>query len=120
MQNKGVIIGIALVAFLCILLLGGTTLGVGVLGIRGMMPGLPFRSYGIRFMSPLGFMAFPLLWLFLLGGVVLIVASLTRGPQKPAPTSAAIESPLEILKLRYAKGEITKEQFDDMKKTLEA
>jgi putative membrane protein len=29
------------------------------------------------------------------------------------------ESPLEILKKRYAKGEITKEQFQEMKKEIE-
>jgi putative membrane protein len=29
------------------------------------------------------------------------------------------ESPLEILKKRYAKGEITKQQFEEMKKDLE-
>lgn len=29
------------------------------------------------------------------------------------------ETPLDILKKRYAKGEITKEQFDEMKKNIE-
>jgi len=37
------------------------------------------------------------------------------GEPKPAPSS---ESPIEILKRRYAKGEITKEEFEQMKKDL--
>lgn len=33
--------------------------------------------------------------------------------------SQVLETPLDILKKRYAKGEITKEQFEQMKKDLE-
>lgn len=33
-------------------------------------------------------------------------------------SSAQKETPMEILKKRYAKGEITKEQFDEMKKNI--
>jgi uncharacterized membrane protein len=38
------------------------------------------------------------------------------------PTSSDIsfkENPLDILKRRYAKGDITQEKFDEMKKVLE-
>lgn len=31
-----------------------------------------------------------------------------------------IEDPLKVLKLRYAKGEITKEEYEEIKKTLES
>jgi hypothetical protein len=37
--------------------------------------------------------------------------------QRTPPT--LIEEPLQILKLRFARGEITKEQFEEMKKALE-
>ena len=37
--------------------------------------------------------------------------------QQTPPTSP--EDPLQVLKLRFARGEITKEQFEDMKKALE-
>jgi uncharacterized membrane protein len=33
--------------------------------------------------------------------------------------SSAGEAPLEILRRRYAGGEITKEQFDEMRRTLD-
>ena len=39
------------------------------------------------------------------------ILSQTKSSQNP-------ESPLDILKKRYAKGEITKEQFEEMKKNI--
>jgi putative membrane protein len=57
-------------------------------------------------------------WLLLLVLVVLLVYFLIRnqgaGGSRPTPG----ETPLDILKKRYARGEITKEQFDEMKKDL--
>jgi len=41
----------------------------------------------------------------------------TKNNPKPTVTTAA-EDPMQMLKLRYAKGEITKEQFEEMKQTL--
>ena len=46
-----------------------------------------------------------------------VQVSKVRGPSPPpGPPS---ETPLDILKKRYARGEITKDQFDNMKKDLE-
>ncbi len=36
----------------------------------------------------------------------------------PTNSGESAESPMEILKKRYAKGEITKEQFEEMKKDI--
>jgi len=48
-------------------------------------------------------------------GIVLLVRLMSSGDRKGAPES---DSALDILKKRYAKGEITKEQFDRMKEDL--
>jgi hypothetical protein len=49
------------------------------------------------------------------------MSSVARPPvvtnQQTPPTSP--EDPLQVLKLRFAKGEITKEQFEEMRKALE-
>jgi len=70
---------------------------------RGMMWGFP----GGMFM----------MFLLLLLGVALVYVLLKRqGESRPVEVSK--ETPLEILKRRYARGEITKEQFEEMKKDL--
>jgi len=43
-------------------------------------------------------------------------SSVTTNQQTPLTSS---EDPLQVLKLRFARGEITKEQFEEMKKVLE-
>lgn len=49
--------------------------------------------------------------------IILAVYFLVKNnlPSKSGPSS---ESPIEILKRRYASGEITKEQFEEMKKNI--
>ena len=65
-------------------------------------------------MWPLSF----LFWILAVAGVVLIVRGLTArdGQEKTSPA----ESPLDILKTRYAKGEIDKETFETMKRDIAA
>lgn len=58
--------------------------------------------------------------LFLLAIIVVIIflVKAIAGQGRKIPPSE--EDPMEILKRRYAKGEITKKQFDEMKKDLES
>jgi putative membrane protein len=49
-------------------------------------------------------------------GIVLVVVWLAKSAGKA--TGESSQSPLDVLKVRYAKGEITKEQFEEIKRTL--
>lgn len=62
-------------------------------------------------------------WVLVIVGVIWLVVMLTRGGSFSAPrtnTGSSLTEPtsLDILKARYAKGEITKEQFEEMKHDL--
>lgn len=57
------------------------------------------------------------MWILLLIAVVLIIYFLMR-VSREGGHGTSHETPLDVLKRRYAKGEITKEQFDEMKKDL--
>lgn len=61
-----------------------------------------------------------LLSLILLGLIIYFIWYSQRGYFGRGRGEKEREDPLDILKIRYAKGEITKEQFEDMKKDLEA
>lgn len=54
--------------------------------------------------------------LFIAVAVLLYVAFRKQSESRPAEFSR--ETPMEILKRRFAKGEISKEQFEEMKKDL--
>jgi len=56
-------------------------------------------------------------WVVLIGLIVFVVNRLTRhGSSEPHGRDKS--DPLEIAKERYARGEITKEQFEEIKRTL--
>jgi len=61
-------------------------------------------------------------YVFFLAGIVILIIFLVKwlsGPERRGlPPSK--DEPLEILKRRYAKGEIDKEQFEQMKKDLKS
>jgi uncharacterized membrane protein len=78
-------------------MMGPGMMGPGMMGRWGYGPGLGFG---------------PLVLLLFIGGIVLIVLAFThKGPRA--------EEPVELLKHRLAKGEITKEQFDELKQALQ-
>jgi putative membrane protein len=60
-----------------------------------------------------------LMWIFILiliGAIVYFIVSSQKGQRPPVERK---ESPMEILRIRYARGEITKEQFEQMKRDLQ-
>lgn len=77
----------------------------------GMMGGPGFGFIGMIF--GLIFMA-----LFIAGFVLLIVWIVKQFAPGGASTPSSSTNALEILKERFAKGEINKEQFSEMKKEL--
>jgi putative membrane protein len=58
-------------------------------------------------------------WILLIVGVILVVKWLVEQGRPPAGGSAAArESALDILKKRYARGEIDREEFEGKKRDL--
>ena len=57
-------------------------------------------------------------WIIIIGVVVWLVINQSKY-RNVNQINPHLESPLDILKKRYAKGEINKEQFDQMKKDLQ-
>ena len=61
-------------------------------------------------------------WFWRIGIVLLIlwgIYAILRSDRARRDLLAPHETPLDILKKRYARGEITKEQFDEMKRHIE-
>lgn len=57
-------------------------------------------------------------WVLIILGIVILVRWLARSPGHP--TWPREETALEVLKKRYAKGEIGREEFEQKKRDLEA
>lgn len=80
-------------------------------------------------MLGLGALVMIVFWVLVLGGAVWLVMTLARANQSTAMSNqsqalvsptAPTQPPLDILKARYAKGEINKEQFEEMRRDLDA
>lgn len=113
MKNTASIVAIVLIIVLAVFLLGGAgMMGFGRFGMMG--PGM-MGGYGF---DPLGAILSLVFWALIIGGVVWLVVWLARDAGGTA-SAARPDSAIEILKTRYARGEITKEQFAEMKKNLE-
>ena len=68
---------------------------------------MPMMGLGLLFMM--------LFWVFVIAGVIYIVRWLMGQGIASRP-----ETSLDILKNRYARGEISKQEFDEMKQALQA
>ncbi len=117
MQNTTTILIIVLVVVLVLFLFGGVgMMGFGGFGMMngGMMNGM-MGGYGYGF-NPLGAILSLVSWALIIAGIVLLVVWFVRNAGKT--TGVSDQAPHEILKARYARGEITKEQYDAIKRDL--
>lgn len=66
-------------------------------------------------MMGLGLLLMVLFWVFVIAGIIYLVKWLMGQRIATRP-----ESSLEVLKKRYARGEITKQEFEEMRRVLQA
>ena len=87
--------------------------GGGYGGYGGMMRWGGF-GYG---MGLIGWLFMLVFWILLIVGLVLVIRWLWEQGRR-SPGGQLAEPPLDILKRRYARGEISKEEFDRMRQDL--
>lgn len=107
-QNIAIIIGIVALLILVLGLLTGPMLVMGGPGMIGAMR-----------LNPFYWLSLLLFWALILGGVALFVAWFGRVAgalaRPPGQTSRAVE----ILNERFARGEISREQYEQMRDAIE-
>jgi len=85
-------------------------------GLRYHGPGQGFLGQWPHFM-PFGGLFF---WLLIILAVIVLIAVISKSRRSgAAESSASRETPLDILKKRYTRGELTKEEFEQMKQDLQ-
>jgi putative membrane protein len=120
-RNLWIVIGVVVVAVVLLGLLAAALLwgGSHFAAVRPMMRGYRYPMDGFRLARGIGAFLFGLL---IVGGGALLIAALVQWGRRSAgqalPPARQEESALEILRRRYARGEITREEYDLMKATL--
>lgn len=87
----------------------------GGVGGPGWGPGMMFYGYGH---SWVGFAMMILFWGLIILGAVALIRWLSQGGRGGSPDSKGGSSALDILKERYARGELSKEEFENMKRDI--
>ncbi len=96
----------------------GGTMGRGAIGPGMMGWGMMDRGMMGRGMMNFGYGGL-FIWVIFLILIAVIIYLVIQAMKAKEFTVSATETPLAILKKRYAKGEITKEEFDIIKKDFE-
>lgn len=111
-RDVAALVGAAIIALLLLGLLGG-----GMMMGPGMMGGYGGWGYGNSWWG----IAMMLFWVLALGGGAWFLVSLfRRRDQGDTDLGTGRSTPLDVLKERYAGGEITREQYQEMKRDLDA
>jgi putative membrane protein len=116
--NVITIVGVIVLVVLLFSLLGGGMMGWGMMG-RGHM--WWWDGNGVGTWWGFGMMLVMMLfWVVIIVGVVLGIAWILRqGTAADGGGAARRDQALDILRERYARGEISKEEFDRMRRDLE-
>jgi putative membrane protein len=91
--------------------MGPWIMGSGI----GMGPGMMEWGYGMGWIWTIIMFAF---WIAVIVGVIFLIRWVTITMRTGGQSVRSEDSPLEILKRRYARGEINKEEFEEKKKDL--
>jgi putative membrane protein len=83
-------------------------------GGYGMGPGMMGWGYGGWFMGIINI----IFWVVVIIGIVYLIKYLSFLAKQSGQQSKETDSALDILRERYAKGEINKEEFEEKKKIL--
>ena len=86
-------------------------------GDYGMGPGM-MGGFG-HGMGGFGFIMMIAFWILIVVGIVFAIRWLAASTNAVKSTHAIGETPQDILKKRYARGEIDKAEFEEKKKVLE-
>jgi putative membrane protein len=65
-----------------------------------------------------GWLFMILFWILVIAGSAVLVRWIASYGEKKGQGSQSSETPLDILKKRYARGEISREQYEQMKKDI--
>lgn len=105
-----------IIGIVVLIVLGLSTLAGGMMGAHMYTPqGLgDRRGWMWGFGMGLGGLTMLVFWGAVIAGIVLLVRQVGQGG-----SAASRETPIDVLKRRYAAGEITQEQYEQMKQDLE-
>ena len=81
----------------------------------GHGPGMMSGGYGMGWFGPIIMIAF---WIAVIVGIVLLIRWLIISTRTANHGTGSGDSALEILKKRYARGDINKEEFEEKKRDL--
>jgi putative membrane protein len=85
-------------------------------GLNNNLTNNNMMNFGFGTMGGFGFIFMLLWWVLIIAGIVALIKWLTG--QSQGASGGQEKVPLEILKERYAKGEINKQEFEEKKKDL--
>jgi putative membrane protein len=122
-ENRGLLIalGALVLVLLAVPLIGGAAMGPGMMGPGMMGWGWgEVGGWGWGLAMSLGVLMMLAFWGAIIVGVVLLVRMVLSSGRSGATSSAqAPNAALEVLKRRYAAGEITHEEFERMRQVVE-